>query len=113
VSEPSVPASGCKSGATSLLIKAGPPPAPLYLRLGAVLHVGAESSPRQPWQPLISTDPDVLRCDTQPAAEGSIAGSCTALAVGTATLRTATAPFAGDPYGPMQVTWELAVTVTG
>jgi hypothetical protein len=71
----------------------------------------ADSSPRQPWQPLLSTNPDILRCQSHSAVEGSIAGSCQALTAGTTVLRTSTAPFAGDLHGPPQHVWELTVTV--
>ena len=105
-------ATSCQYGTVMLQIRSGPPPAPSCLRTGATLRLTADPSPAQPWQPLVSSNPTVLRCQSQPAAEGSIAGSCLAVSTGNATLRTSTAPFAGDPHGPPQYEWELAVTIT-
>jgi hypothetical protein len=104
------PPAGCRSGAVAVEIHAAPPQRMCVL-VGATIVVTAESSPRQPWQPLQTTDAGVLRCDSHPAVEGSIAGGCVALAAGSATLHTDTTPFAGDPHGPPQLEWELAITV--
>jgi len=107
----SAPPTGCRSGTVMLPIRSGPSPAPMCLRIGGMIQFTAESSPRQPWQPLTSSAPGVLRCQSHPAVEGSIDGSCSALAAGSATLHTSTAPFAGDPHGPPQLFWDLTVTV--
>lgn len=108
------PPPGCAAGAVELEIRAQPGPRPaLCLRTGAQLRFTAESSPRQPWQPLVSSAPSVLSCASHPAVEGSVAGVCTALAPGGTTLTTSTSAFAGDPHGPPQIAWTLTVTVVG
>jgi hypothetical protein len=104
------PPAGCRSGAVAVAIHAGPPQRMCVL-VGATIVLTAESSPRQPWQPLQTTDAGVLRCDSHPGVEGSIAGGCVALAAGSAMLHTETASFAGDPHGLPQLEWELAITV--
>jgi hypothetical protein len=104
------PLAGCPSGTVTLDIDATPT-APLCLRTAATLHLTAQSSPHQPWQPLVSSGPGVLRCQSHPAADGSLTGTCVAVAPGSAALHTSTAPFPGDPHGPPQQDWNVTVTV--
>jgi hypothetical protein len=59
----------------------------------------------------VSSDATVLRCVTRPLADGAVEATCTAQRPGTATVTTATGPFAGDPHGPPQATWQLSITV--
>lgn len=103
---------GCPARA-DVQIRPGAVPAAICLPLNGVLAVTAPPSPRQPWGPLASSDDSVLRCASQPRADGSISGTCTALHPGTATISTVTAPFAGDPGGPPQVRWQIEITVHG
>jgi hypothetical protein len=105
-----MPLAGCPSGTVTLDIDATPT-APLCLRTAATLHLTAQSSPHQPWQPLVSSGPGVLRCQSHPAADGSLTGTCVAVAPGSAALHTSTAPFPGDPHGPPQQDWNVTVTV--
>jgi hypothetical protein len=114
VADRTLPPGGCVSSTIVLEIDPRqPPPVPLCLRVGTQLRFSATSSPRQPWQPLASSAPTVLRCDSHPAVEGSIGGECTATNAGQSTLTTSTAAFAGDPHGPPQYQWTLEVTVVG
>ncbi|TDP98075.1 hypothetical protein [Labedaea rhizosphaerae] len=97
----------------SLRIEPGDKPAPVCVREGDELPFRSSASPHQPWLPLTSSAPAVVRCSANPAPDGGIAGTCTAVAAGHATLSTSTSPFAGDPGGPPQFGWQVRVTVTG
>lgn len=97
----------------SLVIRPGDAPGPVCLRVGVLLTVTAGPSPYQPWQPIVSSATDVLDCSTTTSADGAIAAECRAGSPGTAVLTTTTGPFAGDPHGPAQFRWQLAVRVEG
>jgi hypothetical protein len=104
------PLAGCQSGTVAIHVDA-PPTVPVCLRTAATLQLTAQPSPHQPWQPLVSSDPGVVRCQSTPAADGSLTGTCVAVASGSAALRTSTAPFPGDPHGPPQQDWTITVIV--
>jgi hypothetical protein len=55
----------------------------------------------------------VLSCTTSVANDGAATGTCRAVRSGQVTVATMTAPFAGDPHGPPQQSWQLAVRVGG
>ena len=95
-----------------IAIRPGGQPAPVHLHPGDTLTLAATSSWLQPWQPLTSSDPTILRCTSRSQADGALTATCHAIAVGTVTVSTTTAPFAGDPHGPAQHTWTLTVHIT-
>ena len=97
--------------ATELTVSAGSTPPPQQLPVGGTLHLTSQPSPNQPWAAFASSDESVLRCESTQHSDGSVTGTCTALAVGAATVSTTTAPFAGDPHGPPQYIWRVDVTV--
>jgi len=105
-------AGDCATGTVQMAVKPGDSPQPVCLRVGAVLRIEAPASPRQPWRPFESSDPQVVGCATTQGGDGSATGTCTALRAGTATVSAMTGPFAGDPHGPMQQRWQIAVQVT-
>jgi hypothetical protein len=105
------PAAGPYDG-KPITIRRGGQPAPIRLHPGDVLTLTASGSPIQPWQPPTSSDPATLRCDPHTLPDGALTVTCHALGVGTATVSTRTAPFAGDPHGPAQHTWTLTVHIT-
>ena len=104
-------AGGCASVIAVAIQPAGRP-AGICLPVNGILRLAADPSPRQPWDQLASSDSAVLACVSQSSSNGSVTGACTALHPGTATVSTMTAPFAGDPHGPPQYLWHIAVTVT-
>lgn len=95
-----------------ITIRPGGRPAPVHLRPGDILTLTATSSWLQPWQPPTSSDPTILRCTSRSLADGALTATCQAVAVGTVTVSTITAPFAGDPHGPAQQMWTLTVHIT-
>ena len=97
----------------SLRIETGDQPAPICVRVGDDLPFRSSASVHQPWQPLTSSAPAVVRCVATPVPDGAIAGTCTAVTAGGATLRTSTSDFAGDPGGPPRFGWRVRVTVVG
>ncbi|MEV5572129.1 hypothetical protein AB0L06_18960 [Spirillospora sp. NPDC052269] len=101
----------CDSGAVTVTARKGEKPPPLCLTVGTVLRVTAESSPRQPWSPLTSTDEGVLSCVSRPGPRGTITATCTAERPGRVTIATVTAPFSGDPRGPAQFRWAQQIDV--
>lgn len=102
----------CPYDGTPITIRPGDQPAPICLHPGDLLTLGAQPSPTQPWQPPTSSAPATLRCDSRPLADGALTATCHALGLGTASVSTTTAAFAGDPHGPAQYTWTLTVHVT-
>lgn len=103
----------CPYDGTPITIRRGGHPAPICLHPGDVLILNALPSPTQPWQPPTSSDATILRCDSRLLAEGALTATCHALGLGTVTVSTTTAAFAGDPHGPAQYTWTLTVQITG
>jgi len=97
----------------SLRIEPGDRPTPICVRVGDRLPFRSTASAHQPWLPLESSAPAVVRCAANPVPDGAIAGTCTAVAAGQATLSTSTSPFAGDPGGPPQFGWQVRVKVVG
>lgn len=112
-SEPPAPAPGRCGGPLSITVDAAHPPAPVCLRVGEKLQIVAGASPRQPWQAVASSDPAVVTCASTRGTDGAVSAVCHALRPGAAVLRTGTEPFAGDPHGPPQQSWELSITVEG
>jgi hypothetical protein len=102
---------GCAS-AGRVTVQAGTSPQAICLPVGRQILLDAPASPHQPWQPFTSSNPDVLACTSAPTNDGGATATCHALRPGTATVNTTTAPFAGDPHGPPQYTWQLTVTVS-
>jgi hypothetical protein len=102
---------GCVASTDEATVRSREAPGRTCLIVGATLNVTSEASPLQPWAPLSTSDPSVLACTSSPGPDGTVTGTCRALRPGTATLSTFTGPFAGDPHGPPQYTWQLAVTV--
>jgi hypothetical protein len=86
-------------------------PEPVCLPVNGLLRLASDASPHQPWGSLVSSDPRILSCTTEPGAEGALTGECVPHLPGTVTVSTTTGPFAGDPHGPQQFHWELRVTV--
>jgi hypothetical protein len=86
-------------------------PAPICVHVGQVLQLNSGPSPHQPWEEVVSSDPDVVSCTSTRAPDGAIVAGCHALKPGTVTLSTGTMPFAGDPHGPAQHAWQVAITV--
>lgn len=76
-----------------------------------MLRIDAPVSPRQPWQPFVTSNPQVIACTTTARQDAAATATCRALRAGSATVSSMTAPFAGDPHGPMQQLWELEVQV--
>jgi hypothetical protein len=103
---------GCGRDPVTVTARPGDRPDPVCLTQGGTLRVITEASPRQPWTPPISSDESVLRCTSQALANGAAEATCTAVNAGIATVTTSTGPFAGDPHGPPQESWQLRVTVT-
>jgi hypothetical protein len=93
-------------------VRTGTSPPAICLAVGRQVQLDAPPSPQQPWQPFTSSNPDLLACTSAPTKDGGAAATCHALQPGTATVTTTTAPFAGDPHGPPQYTWQLTVTIT-
>jgi hypothetical protein len=87
------------------------PPAPVCLQVGQELRLAAGASPQQPWETFTSSDPAVVSCTSTRLPDGAVQAICRARRPGTATITTGTMPFAGDPHGPVQHIWQLAVTV--
>lgn len=94
--------------AVTVRVRHGARPAAIRLPLRATLALIADPSPRQPWGPVVSSDPTVLRCASTTHPDGSVSASCTALRPGSATVHTTTAPLA---RGPRQHHWRLEVAV--
>ena len=112
--KPSGPGSAsCAEGSRQLTIDPAAPPPLLCLRIGETLYLSTPASPLQPWQPFMSSDPQVLECRGGNGAEGTVAAVCTARRAGQAAVTTQTGPFSGDPHGPAQQSWHLTVQVTG
>jgi hypothetical protein len=105
------PVAGCAAGDERMTIGSGQLPQPRCLRVGGTLIVDAPSSPAQPWQVFTTSDAQVLSCATSQRHDGAATATCHALRPGAATVATMTAPFAGDPHGPPQRQWRLAVLV--
>ena len=105
------PSGDCAAGTVQLTVRPGEPTQRACLRVGAVLRIDAPASPRQPWQPFVTSDPQVVGCTTTQGQDGAATATCRALGAGTATVTTMTGPFAGDPHGPMQQRWQLTVEV--
>jgi hypothetical protein len=104
-------AGDCATGTVQIAIRPGETPQPVCLRVGAVLRIDAPASPRQPWQPFTSSDPQVVGCTTAQGQDGAATATCAARRAGSATISTMTGPFAGDPHGPMQQQWQIVVQV--
>jgi hypothetical protein len=102
---------GCAS-AGRVTVQTGTSPQAICLSVGREVLLDAPASPHQPWQPFASSNPDVLVCTSAPTNDGGATANCRALRPGTASVTTTTAPFAGDPHGPPQYTWQLTVTVS-
>src|SRR5204863_285927 len=51
------PSGDCAAGTVQLTVRPGEPPQRACLRVGAVLRIDAPASPRQPWQPFVTSDP--------------------------------------------------------
>src|SRR5436190_17966759 len=56
------PSEDCATGTVQMTVRPGETPQPVCLRVGAVLRIDAPASPRQPWQPFASSDPQVVSC---------------------------------------------------
>ena len=110
-SPPPASPSACAS-ADRVTVQTGTSPQAICLPVGRKLQLDAPASPHQPWQPFTSSNPDVLACTSAPTNDGGATATCRALRPGTASITTTPAPFAGDPHGPPQYTWQLTVTVT-
>jgi hypothetical protein len=95
----------------SLRITAGTVPEPVCLPINGSLRLTSDPSPHQPWGQLVSSNPKILSCTSEPGPQGTVSGVCTPHLPGTVTVSAMTAPFAGDPHGPPQFLWELRVTV--
>jgi hypothetical protein len=108
---PGTPSGACAGNARQVTVRPAETPAPVCLPVGAVLRIDAPPSPRQPWQPFVTSDPQVITCTTTAGRDGAATATCHAVRAGSATVSTMTAPFAGDPHGPMQQLWELQVEV--
>ncbi len=106
------PAGGSCGAARRIVVDPSAPAQRVCLRVGEVLQLSTPASLHQPWQPFASSDAQVLECRPGNAAEGAAAATCTARRSGGATVSTATAAFTGDPHGPAQFAWWLAVDVT-
>jgi hypothetical protein len=105
---------GTKSACTAasrITVQPGPMPPPLCLPVGGQLTVDTPTSPMQPWQLFTTSDRQVLDCASALGADGVATATCRALKLGTAVVSTHTAPFAGDPHGPAQLTWQVTVAV--
>ncbi len=76
-----------------------------------MLRIDAPVSPRQPWQPFVTSNPQAIACTTRAGQDAAATATCRALRAGSATVSSITAPFAGDPHGPMQQLCELEVQV--
>jgi hypothetical protein len=105
------PSGDCATGTLQVTIRPGETPQPVCMRVGAVLGIDAPASPRQPWQPFVTSDAQVVSCTTAQGQDGAATATCRAVRAGSATVSTMTGPFAGDPHGPMQQRWQLAVQV--
>jgi hypothetical protein len=105
------PTGNCATDAQRVTVRAGESPQSVCLRVGAVLRLDAAASPRQPWQAFVTSKEQVLSCGTRQGPDGAASATCQALRPGSAVVQTMTAPFAGDPHGPMQRQWQLAVLV--
>jgi hypothetical protein len=101
----------CPSGPPVVTVDPGRSGAARCLRVGETLEVATPASPRQPWRAFTSSESRVLQCASADLADGAVRATCRAVAPGTATLDTGTAPFGGDPHGPPQHEWHLIVTV--
>ncbi len=108
---PSSGASGCSDAPAAITARTGEQPAPVCMRVGATVTITAQPSPAQPWQPMTTSDAAVLACTSKAVDQGALIATCRALAPGTATVSTTTAPFAGDPHGPPQHMWTLTIQV--
>jgi hypothetical protein len=102
---------GTCAGPPSVRIAAGAAPEPVCLPVNGMLRLTADPSPHQPWGPLVSSNPKILSCTSEPGDAGAVKGVCVPHLPGTVTVSTTTGPFAGDPHGPAQFRWELRVTV--
>jgi hypothetical protein len=107
----STPSGECVASSPQVTVQPGESPQPICLRVGAVLRIHAPASPRQPWQPFLTSDPQVASCTTTQGPDGAATATCRALRAGSTIIRSMTAPFAGDPHGPMQQEWQLTVNV--
>jgi hypothetical protein len=101
----------CLAPSTVVTAVKGEAPAPVCLRLGDHVTVTAPPSANQPWQAMTSDDESIVGCTSRQLTDGGLEATCTALALGTTTVSTMTAPYAGDPRGPQQSIWRLTITV--
>lgn len=107
---PSPGGSDCAAPA-SITIVVGHEPAPVCMRVGDTVTITAPESPRQPWQPLTSSNAAVLACTSHQEVQGALTAVCHALKPGAVIASTVTAPFPGDPHGPPQFRWALTIHV--
>jgi hypothetical protein len=105
------PSGRCVADASRVTVTPGESPRTVCLRVGAVLRIDAPASPRQPWQPFVSSDAQVLSCATEQGPDGVATATCRALRPGSSMVTTTTAPFAGDPHGPMQQRWQISAQI--
>jgi hypothetical protein len=82
----------------------GETPGPVCVRVGAVLRITSAPAPERPWQPVTSSDPGVLACESAAGPDGTVEATCRALRPGTAAAATAERGGAA---------WRLPVTVVG
>ena len=108
---PSSPPTLCTPAPAVIAVHPGEPSATVCLKVGNTVTITAPPSAAQPWMPLTTSDAAVLACTSQRQDQGSFTATCRALAPGTATVTTQTAPFAGDPHGPPQYMWVLTIIV--
>lgn len=109
--QPAAVTSGC-AHPTQLRVSPTQAGGPVCLPVGHQLRIDTPTSPHQPWQAFVSSDPGVIECTSTTGPDGAATATCRALRTGSATISTATAPFTGDPHGPPQMTWTLTVHVT-
>jgi len=97
----------CVASVEEVTVRPGDPPGSICVVVGATLRVtSAPSKPR--WQPLSTSDPAVVSCDTTYDPAGTLSGTCRALSSGKAVLASTTgAPTEARP----DTVWETTVTV--
>jgi hypothetical protein len=100
----------CVASTEEVTIRAESPGA-ICVLVGARLRVTSQPSPMRPWQPLSTSDTGVLSCTSANGPDGTVEGTCRALAAGTAVLSTQTQPGKGGPDGPPDILWRLTVRV--
>lgn len=97
----------CVAGTEEATVRPNEVVGPVCLLLGATLNVTAAPSPDRPWQPLSSSDPAVLSCSSMAGPNGTVAGTCTALKVGSVTVSSRT----GTEAGGSGERWLLTLTI--